>query len=408
LNSQNTKKMKVVILCTHPVQYYSAWYKALAKEDWIDLEVWFGHKADSKDQAKAGFGVGFEWDIPILEGYKYRFLKNISRKPGVSDFWGTNCPEIGKLLGDKSIDALLVHGWASRCYVQAIFAANRRKIPVLVRGDSQLGTHRNIFWKCLKEIFYRFLMTRFSGFLAVGKRSKDYYLYYGAKPEKIFISPHFVDNDFFNEQYKRLIPDKALIREQLGVPNDALVFSFVGKLIHRKNPMHFLQAFKLLNDYFVLNKNASKLVFHGLVIGDGPLKRDLEHWAKINNIPVSFLGFLNQSEISNAYIATDVLVLPSDPTETWGLVVNESFNFGIYAIVSDSVGCHPDLVIDGITGYTFRTGVISEFANRLIDYCSGKIYKGEMNSVMKQILNKHSCSQSVMGLKKALEGFRIC
>jgi len=60
--------------------------------------------------------------------------------------------------------------------------------------------------------------------------------------------------------------------------------------------------------------------------------------------PASFTGFLNQSEISRAYVAADALVLPSDAGETWGLVVNEAMASGLPCIVSEACGCAEDLV----------------------------------------------------------------
>ena len=58
----------------------------------------------------------------------------------------------------------------------------------------------------------------------------------------------------------------------------------------------------------------------------------------------SFAGFLNQSEISRAYVAADCLVLPSDAQETWGLVVNEAMASGLPSIVSNACGCVEDLI----------------------------------------------------------------
>src|SRR5262249_55832183 len=58
----------------------------------------------------------------------------------------------------------------------------------------------------------------------------------------------------------------------------------------------------------------------------------------------SFVGFLNQSEISRAYVAADCLILPSDAQETWGLVVNEAMVSGLPCIVSNACGCVEDLV----------------------------------------------------------------
>ena len=57
----------------------------------------------------------------------------------------------------------------------------------------------------------------------------------------------------------------------------------------------------------------------------------------------TFAGFLNQTEISKAYVAADVMVLPSDYGETWGLVVNEATTIGLPCIVSDRCGCAEDL-----------------------------------------------------------------
>ena len=57
----------------------------------------------------------------------------------------------------------------------------------------------------------------------------------------------------------------------------------------------------------------------------------------------SFTGFLNQTEVSRAYVAADCLVLPSDYSETWGLVVNEAMASGLPCIISDRCGCAPDL-----------------------------------------------------------------
>ena len=375
--SENKKK-RVVILCTHPVQYYTAWYRALAKQDWIDLEVWFGHKADAKDQADAGFGVPFEWDIPLLDGYRYRFLDNRALKPGVSGFWGTHSPEVGKLLDANPIDVLVVHGWGSRCYMQAIFAANKRKIPVFVRGDSQLGTKRNGIWKFTKILIYRWLMGRFSGFLPVGKRSKDYYLHYGANPNKIFPCPHFVDNDFFANEAQKWIPQRDALRQAWGIPKEAIVFVFVGKLVDRKKPMDFLKGLKNAREICAKNSDTSNADLWGLVVGDGPLRRQMEEYVVQAKIPVSFVGFLNQGEISKAYVSADCLVLPSDASETWGLVVNEAFVCGIPAIVSDAVGCGPDLIVEGETGWVFQRGDCKNLTQKYLLYLKQNHVKKNM------------------------------
>src|SRR5206468_2285855 len=91
----------------------------------------------------------------------------------------------------------------------------------------------------------------------------------------------------------------------------------------------------------------------GLMVGDGPLRDQCESLVEDTDVPIRFTGFLNQSEIVQAYLAADALVLPSDGEETWGLVVNEAMSCGRPCIVSDCVGCGPDLVAPGTTGFVF-------------------------------------------------------
>ena len=86
-----------------------------------------------------------------------------------------------------------------------------------------------------------------------------------------------------------------------------------------------------------------------------------------HRLPVTFTGFLNQTEIPAAYAAADCLVLPSDHRETWGLVVNEAMACGLPAIVSDQVGCGPDLIEPGQTGAIFPSGNWEALAQTLVD-----------------------------------------
>ena len=76
----------------------------------------------------------------------------------------------------------------------------------------------------------------------------------------------------------------------------------------------------------------------------------------IKEVQVVFAGFVNQAEIGAYYAAADCLILPSRFGETWGLVVNEALQFGVPCLVSNKVGCGPDLIQSGRTGYIFESG----------------------------------------------------
>src|SRR5205823_815927 len=96
-----------------------------------------------------------------------------------------------------------------------------------------------------------------------------------------------------------------------------------------------------------------------------PVDRDLEQRSAQLGVDTKLVGFLNQTEVGRAYAAADCLVLPSDAHETWGLVVNEALATGLPCAVSDAVGCAPDLIRDGETGYAHPLDDIAALAATL-------------------------------------------
>jgi glycosyltransferase involved in cell wall biosynthesis len=98
-----------------------------------------------------------------------------------------------------------------------------------------------------------------------------------------------------------------------------------------------------------------------------------------------------------------VLVLPSDGGETWGLVVNEAMACGLPAIVSDAVGCAPDLVEDGKTGFTFPLGDCSALAERLASMAKLKQAGHDFSPVLAQKMRDYSLDAVVEGTLRALD-----
>ncbi len=341
------------VLATHPIQYHAPLYRALARE--VDLKVYFAHQQTAEGQAKAGFGVAFEWDVPLLEGYDYTFLTNEARTPDVSTFGGCSTPEIADIIARERFDAFLVTGWYNRSFWQAMRACWRTGTPLFIRGDSQLGTPRRAALRLVKELFYRSFIPRFDAYLVVGERAREYYRYYGASAERMYPVPHFVDNAWFRSHAETV--DPAGLRSELGVSDDTALLLFVGKFIPKKRPGDVIAAARRLQD--------RSQDIHVVLVGSGYLEPALREAADRLGVPVHFAGFKNQSELPYYYAGADLLVLPSDGGETWGLVVNEAMACGLPAVVSEAVGCAPDLIVPGQTGESYPLGDISALAAAL-------------------------------------------
>jgi glycosyltransferase involved in cell wall biosynthesis len=324
---------RIGFLISHPIQYYAPIFRELAKR--CDLTVFFAHRQTAEQQARAGFGVAFDWDVDLLSGYDSRFLTNVARQPSTDRFAGCDTPGVAEAIAGGGFDVFVVPGWALRSYWQALRACRRRGVPVLVRGDSQLGSQRSNAVRIAKTLAFSQLLRRFDGFLYVGQRNREYLLHYGVPAERLFFSPHCVDNDAF-----------AAASSGIDRPQGRRRVLFVGKLIGRKHPADLLHAVALLGD------RAVQIAF----AGSGELESELRQIAAASSVHADFMGFVNQSELPAVYASADLLVLPSDGQETWGLVVNEAMACGIPAVVSDVVGCGPDLIDSGRTGATFRFG----------------------------------------------------
>jgi len=340
------RRYRVGLLATHPIQYYTPWYRALARL--VDLHVYYSHRQSSADHARSEFGVAFEWDVPLLDGYRSSFLHNRARRPDVSQFAGCDTPELAALIRAERYDAFIVTGWGVRSFWQAMAACWRTGTPLLVRGDSHLLTPRSLPKRLFKRLAYGAFIPRFAGYLVVGERTRQYFMHYGADRRRMFPAPHAVDNQRFAARARALRPLRSQLRAAWGIPDDALLFLFAGKLVLRKRPHDFIQAVGQA-------ARANRRIW-GFVVGDGPLRGELEALVAQSGLPVRFAGFLNQAAMPDAYSVSDALVLPSDASETWGLVVNEAMAAGLPALVSDAVGCAPDLIRPGCTGEQFPLG----------------------------------------------------
>ncbi|MGD9781872.1 MAG: glycosyltransferase family 4 protein [Kiritimatiellia bacterium] len=350
------RRLGLVAVETHPIQYKAPLFRRLALDPRLDLAVLYAMLPDAAQQG-AGFGVPFEWDVPLRDGYRSEVLENRAKHPSVTAFSGCDTPGIEERLRVLRPDAVLLNGWVVKTCLQALWACKRLGIPCLVRGEANLLRPR-AGWK---HALQRMLIRQYDAWLAIGSANREFYRFHRCPEERIFWTPYAVDNDFFAAQAAVRAGRRAEIRAGFGLPPEATVFLFAGKLEAKKRPLDLLEAFSLLPADL-------RAKAHLLVVGDGPLHDACEQVARERHLPVSFAGFLNQSRLPDAYAAADVLVLPSDAGETWGLVVNEAMASGRPAVVSRAAGCCADLVVAGETGQAFDLGNVPALAEILAEY----------------------------------------
>jgi glycosyltransferase involved in cell wall biosynthesis len=318
--------VKLVYLASHPIQYQAPLFRELARR--CEFEAWFAHRPTAAAQGDAGYGVPFEWDVDLLEGYSHRFLENVSRAPSVLRFGGCDIPEVAAYLAQSQPGALVVGGWNLKSYWQGLWSARRLGIGAWIRTDSRWRGSEGAWRRATKRLAYRLPLHIATGFLVAGTAARRYLKDLGVPESRIALVPHTVDVTRFAAGREAL----PVTRDRLGL-GEGPVVGFVGRLIPLKRVADLLQALALVPDLSPV----------GLVVGDGPERASLEGLARALRIRCVFAGFRNQAEVPDLYRAMQVLVLPSEDEETWGLVVNEALASGCSAVVSAGVGCALDL-----------------------------------------------------------------
>jgi len=328
------------VLATHPIQYQAPLYQELARRGVVELEVAFLSSAGAQPFYDKGFGVTLAWDIDLLGGYASTLLprRPLRGKPA----WVRSA---SRWLGRQ--DIVVLHGHSDPDILLTAAACRLLGIPYLLRGDSQARSSATGARRLARHLVAGTVVRNAAGALPIGQRNAAFYQRYGQLP--LYSARYSIDNERFRMAADAARPSRAARLASLGLDPRRPTVVFSGKLTAHKRPLDLIGAMQR-------SPGAVNLI----LLGDGPLRAAVRQHEK--TLPVRCLGFVNQSEIGGWYAAGDILALPSG-REPWGLVVNEAMACGLIPVVSDAVGCGPDLV-DGI-GEVFPVGDVNALAAAL-------------------------------------------
>jgi glycosyltransferase involved in cell wall biosynthesis len=333
---------KIAIVTSHPIQYNAPLFKLMAKSDKIRPKVFYTW-GQSRNGLKydPDFGKEIDWDVPLLEGYEFVFVKNIAKDPGTHHFRGIINPTLNKEIAEWGPDAILVIGWSFQSHLQCLRHFHK-KLPVLFRGDSTLLDEQPGLKKHIRRIFLKWVYRHIDYALYVGTNNKNYFLRHGLKKEQLVVAPHAVDNDRFAEPDAVYRQEARDWRIQLGISENDVVVLFAGKLEPRKNPYFLVEMMKGINGDMV------KLI----VTGNGVMEKDMKQMAAADS-RIRFIDFQNQLKMPVVYRLGDIFILPSR-SETWGLGANEAMASGCAVMLSEKTGGAVDMIEEGKNGIIFN------------------------------------------------------
>ncbi|WP_392534631.1 glycosyltransferase family 4 protein [Nostoc sp. C117] len=381
----------LAIIDTHPIQYRTPVYRTLSKHFDIPITVIYGSDFSIVGYKDPEFGVRFAWDIDLLSGYPSQFLSQV-KMGGAESFETLSSQGLAAVLEKIQPKALLTTGYNHRFYRGVLYEAWKAKYPIIFRGETtDHAQKRSLLKTGVRDSILYWTYRQFAKALYIGQHSKAHFQRLGCSEEQLIFSPYCVNTSFFKCSESDRTQLRYVTRQSLGIADKQIVLLFSGKLSSRKRPDLLLLAVKQLP---LEVRNQIVILF----LGDGELKSSLENFAQTSPaVKVHLLGFQNQTQLSRYYHTADFLILPSDYSETWGLVVNEALHHGLPAIVSQAVGCAPDLINSGVTGEIFETGSYDSLA-QAIERSLSLIGRLEIRQKCRQKVSAYSVEKAAEGI----------
>lgn len=396
MNRRNT--CRVAAVASHPIQYFTPLYQRLSARADLDLDVFFCRDFGVRQQFDKQFARSVAWDTDLLRGYKHRFLWNAS--PIRDTFNPLHAINPGAFLRILAgYDAVWVNGYLYPSNWFAAAAAALRRTRFLVRSELRLMKRRRRWIDPLRDGIIRSWIRRADALLYIGEANREAYLHYGAREEQLHFVPYAADVQALRVSRENLSSRRCQACRAWGLPEDRPIVLFVGKLFEKKQPEAMLH---------LASQPDLATTAHMVVAGSGPHGPELEKESRRRGLTnITWLGFVNQSQLPELYALADVFVMPS-LWETWGLVLSEAMASGAAPVASSDVSATRDLIRDGETGYTFPPRDWDALSRRVVQLVRDPDLRARIGRAAQARSALYSYDAAVQGIVGALNSFGFC
>jgi glycosyltransferase involved in cell wall biosynthesis len=388
---------KLAVYAIHPIMYQTPIFKELenyvnSNDLDLDVTILYGDDLSLNEVYYEETNVTFKPDVPFLmDGYKYKFLKNYAKDPRRGFFSRIN-PSIFKEVRREKYNAIVIHGYESLTAWLAFLSAKISNSKIIWRGESVLrGVESSSSTKQkIKRFILKMLFNNCDAIMYSCSGNKEYLKFYGVEDSKLFFIPCAVNNDFFQNERKKYAHNIGDVKDELKIDHNDMIILFSARFTMRKRPLDLLKALTQID-----NKNIT-VIF----VGDGLERKTMEDFSKEHGIKAVFTGFKNQSEISKYYTISDIdaVISDYDPSPK---SMNEAMNFGMPIIVTEVVGTAHDLVKDNVNGYVIKVGDITTMAQKIDFFNKNRIKIKEMGKESLKIIEQWNYKKDVEGIMEA-------
>lgn len=294
-------------------------------------------------------------------------------------------------LGRQGVNTIICGGYDSLASVLGLFYTKLTGGIFVLATDSTSRSARRMSGPALR--YKRWFVSASDAFVAYSKSAAAYLTELRAPARSVFLAPNATANDMIRSAVVQARSSDDSVRRELKIVNPVLLF--VGRLVQEKGLTYLLSAFN--------EARKSLRNVHLVLVGDGPLRRELEHYCAVNSLDnVRFVGFVQPDQLPRYYAIADGLVLPS-VRETWGFVVNEAMACGLPIIVTDQVGSANEIVLNTANGFVVPAADSYSLAVAIVKLLQNSITSAEMGQRSLEIISEYTIERAVDGFEAAIE-----
>ena len=347
----------------------------LLKKNDVDVVIYTKNNDEIKD-----YGIWDKFNLPfknIWSSRTYRELKTLLKKekPDIVHFhniWYLISPSAYAACKDAGVPVVqTLHNFRFFC-TNALLMKNGKECEECIptkKGDRSrvIGSRLKIIVNALKYGCYRgsrvyslpIAITQYFhsavgtwadkvvAYIALTEFSKKKFMECGLPEEKIFVKPNFLANP----------PEPDYTHKNYAV--------FLGRLSVEKGLDVLISAFQVLSTMNYEQSAMSGLPFHLNIIGDGPMRMQLEEKVKTEKIDnIEFTGRKNFDECMRLLGKAKFMVMPAVCYENFPMAIREAFACG-KPVVASNLGAMAELVQDQRTGLLFKPGSPKDLAEKM-------------------------------------------
>lgn len=239
--------------------------------------------------------------------------------------------------------------------------------------------------KRISHQYIRFVARRADIITGPSKKCADY-LHNAGVRRKVYVIPNSVEVENYTEE-STTVAQRLAVREKYGIPADAFVGCFCGRIGKEKGIDHLIRLWAATTDDHM----------YLLIIGNGPYREQFEELAKECGIGhrVKFTGAVSHEQLAPYYACCDCYATAS-LSEMYSISMLEAQASGLPVLQRldpDNV----DQIKEGVNGYLFETE--GEFG-RLVNMLAAMSADEKAN--MRQKVRESVAERSSVGIAKYL------